>query len=285
LEDMVVAAVQMNALLGETSANLKAITGWTRKAARAKADLVLFPELAITGHWCSGDAWKASQEVPGPAVKEIEDLARKHNLYISVGIGERDAGIQYNTQILAGPSGFIGKQRKLHMSSDEYFYYRGGSEMPVLDAGKCRVGTVICYDNLFPEIPRILALKGAEVVLSPHASRFAKRWKNKGQSRVVAHQKSFYRKVYVSRAYDNGVYYVITNQAGKAGKETNHAGGIMIFDPQGEVVAESETKIIEDEMVVANLEASKYEERRSGRCFNLVTRRPRLFGEISLPTS
>ena len=285
MEDVVVAAVQMNAPVGETESNLKVIGGWTRKAAKAKADLVLFPELAITGHWCSQDAWKASQEVPGPAVNQIEDLAQKHNLYISVGIGERDAGVQYNTQILAGPSGYIGKQRKLHMSSDEYFYYRGGSEMPVLNAGKCRVGTVICYDNLFPEVPRILALKGAEVILSPHASRFAKRWKTKGQSRVVAHQKSFYRQVYASRAIDNGVHYVITNQAGKAGKETNHAGGIMIFDPQGEVVAESKTKVIEHEMVVATLEASKFEERRSGRCFNLVTRRPELFGEISRPTS
>ncbi len=285
MKDIVVAAVQMNGLLGETSSNLKAVSGWTRRAAKSKADLILFPELVITGHWCSQDSWKASQEVPsGWAVMEIERLARKHKLHISVGIGERDAGVQYNTQILAGPSGYVGKQRKLHMSSDEYFYYRGGSEMPVLDAGKCRIGTVICYDNLFPEVPRILALKGAEVILSPHAARFAKKWKKKGQRKIVSKQKSFYRKVYASRAIDNGVYYVITNQAGPAGEETNHAGGIMIFDPQGDVVAESETKIIEDEMVVATLDASKFEERRSGRCFNLITRRPELYGEISRPT-
>jgi len=283
LEDLTVAAIQMNAPLGHVDENLKSIRTWISRAVKSKADLILFPELAITGHWCSTDSWGVSQEVPGGgAIKQVEDLAKKHGVFISVGIGERDRGVQYNCQALVGPGGFVGKQRKLHMSSDEYFYYRGGTEMPVLDAGRCRVGTVICYDNLFPEVPRVLALKGAEVILSPHAGRYGKR--TRGKKKPVAKQKSFYRKAYTSRAFDNGVYYVVTNQAGHAGKDTNHAGGIMIFDPMGEVIAESETKVIEDEMVVAKLEAKAFQDRRSGRCFNLLTRRPGLFGEISRPT-
>jgi predicted amidohydrolase len=274
----------MNAPLGDVVGNLKKIKSWTSKAARAKADLILFPELAISGHWCNTDSWAVSQEVPGGnAVKQIESLAKKHGVYISVGLGERDKSVQYNCQVLVGRGGYIGKQRKLHMSGDEYFYYRGGTEMPVLDAGKCMVGTVICYDNIFPEVPRILALKGAEVILSPHASRFGK-WRNRGQKRAVAGQKRFFRKVYSSRAFDNGVYYVANNQAGQAGEETNHAGGIMIFDPEGEVIAESETKMIEEEMVVAKLSAEAFENRRSRRCFNLLTRRPEIYGEISRST-
>ena len=174
----------MNAPLGDVDGNLKNIKGWTSKAVKAGADLILFPELAITGHWCNTDSWKVSQEVPGgEATKTIGTLAKRHGVYISVGLGERDKGVQYNCQILVGPEGYIGKQRKLHMSSDEYFYYRGGTEMPVLDAGTCRVGTVICYDNMFPEVPRILALKGAEVILSHHAGRFGK-WSNRGQKKV-----------------------------------------------------------------------------------------------------
>ena len=172
MRDLTVAAIQMNAPLGDVAGNLKNIKAWASKAVKAKADLILFPELAITGHWCNTNSWKTSQEVPGgKATGEIEGLAKRHNVYISVGLGERDKGVQYNCQILVGPDGYIGKQRKLHMSSDEYFYYRGGTDMPVLDSGKCRVGTVICYDNMFPEVPRILALKGAEVILSPHAGR------------------------------------------------------------------------------------------------------------------
>ncbi len=284
MEDLVVAAIQMNGLLGQVEQNLEAVRGWASRAAKEGADLMVFPELVITGHWCSTESWKVSQEIPnGPIVGEIEDLAKKHGACISIGMGERDKGVQYNTQILVGPEGYIGKQRKLHMSSDEYFYFRGGTEIPVLDAGKCRLGMVICYDNIFPEVSRILALKGAEVILSPHAARFGK-WRQRGQKKVVANQKKFYRKVYSTRAYDNGVFFVVTNQAGPAGEDTNHAGGIMIFNPEGEVVAESQTKVIEEEMVFAKLEAGLFTKRRSGRCFNLVTRRPELYGEIARPT-
>lgn len=284
MKDLTVAAVQMNAELGRVEDNLRKVRAWTAKASKSAADLVVFPELAITGHWCSSDSWKVSQAVPGgPAVAEVEKLARRHRLHISVGIGEKEQGVQYNTQVLVGPKGYIGKQRKLHMSSDEYFYFRTGTEMPVFDIGKCRIGTVICYDNVFPEVPRILALKGAEVVLSPHAARFGK-WKTRGQRRIVADQKKFYRKVYASRAYDNGVFYVIVNQAGQAGEDTNHAGGTMALDPKGDVVAESKTKVIEEEMVLARLESSLYEKRRSSRCFNLLTRRPEIYGEIARST-
>jgi len=270
MQDLTVAAVQMNAELGRAEKNLRKVRAWTGKASKSGAELVVFPELAITGHWCSSDSWKASQAVPGgPAVVEVEKLARRHKLHISIGIGEKEHGVQYNTQVLVGPKGYIGKQRKLHMSSDEYFYFRTGTEMPVFDIGKCRIGTVICYDNVFPEVPRILALKGAELVLSPHAARFGK-WKARGQRRIVADQKKFYRKVYASRAYDNGVYYIIVNT--------------MILDPQGDVVAESKTKVIEEEMVVARLESSLYEKRRSSRCFNLLTRRPEIYGEIARST-
>ncbi len=283
MRDARIALVQMNGLLGQIERNLKAVEEWTARAADSEAYLVLFPELAVTGHWCSEKSWKASQAIPdGPATKQIESLSAEHDIYISIGMGEKENGIQYNTQILVGPEGFIGKQRKLHMSRDEYFYYRTGTEIPVLDTEKFRVGTVICYDNLFPEVPRILALKGAEVILSPHASRYAK---GKGDQRqVVSNQKDFYRKVYASRAHDNGVFYAAVNQAGCAGEETSHAGASIVFDPQGDVVAESETEIIEPEMVVADLDASRYESRRSSRCFNLLTRRPEIYGELARST-
>ena len=95
--------------------NLKKIKSWTSKAARANADIILFPELAISGHWCNTDSWAVSQEVPGgSAVKQVLSLAKKHGVYISVGLGERDMGVQYNCQVLVGPGGYIGKQRKLN---------------------------------------------------------------------------------------------------------------------------------------------------------------------------
>ncbi len=284
MKDCRIAAVQMNAPLGKIEDNLSSIETWARKAQEQDVDLVVFPELSITGHWCSEDSWKASQPLPdGDASMRIADLAQELDIYISVGIGEREKGVQYNTQALFGPQGYLGKQRKLHMSRDEYFYYRTGTKMPVLETEKCRLGTVICYDNVFPEVPRILAIKGAEVILAPHASRFG-RWDQMKPQQRVADQKAYFRKAYTSRALDNGVFYVVVNQAGKAGKDTNHAGGIMIIDPQGEVIEESKTDKIEPEMVTVELKASVFEKRRCSRCFNLSIRRPEIYGWLTKST-
>ena len=162
-------------------------------------------------------------------------------------------------------------------------HYRPGSDLPVHDTGFCRVGTIICFDIIFPEVARLLALHGAEVLLAPHAARMGK-WRDRGQQRIVRDHKRLWNKVYASRAYDNGAYLVVTNQAGPAGPNTSHAGGIMVFDPWGDVIAESQTKVIEDEMVVCDLDADALLRRRSGSCFPLTVRRPEIYGDLARPT-
>ncbi|HLQ44446.1 MAG TPA: carbon-nitrogen hydrolase family protein [Planctomycetaceae bacterium] len=84
-----------------------------------------------------------------------------------------------------GPHGYLGKQRKLHMSRDEVMFYKGGRDMPVFDIGKCRLGSIICYDNQFPEPARILALRGADILLMPHAARM-KMWTDTPESAAAA---------------------------------------------------------------------------------------------------
>ena len=84
-----------------------------------------------------------------------------------------------------------------------------------------------------------------------------------------------------ARAYDNGCYAVFVNQAGPAGPNTNHAGGTVIYDPRGELVAESQTPTIEDEMVLCTLTAEGLEQARSRRCFPLTVRRPELYGALT----
>ena len=104
-------------------------------------------------------------------------------------MSEKERDIVFNTQVLVGPQGYIGKQRKLHLSRDEVFYYKGGREIPVFDIGPCKVGIVICYDNQFPEVARVLALRGAEVILMPHAGRF-KLWDDTPESEAAARRYS-----------------------------------------------------------------------------------------------
>jgi predicted amidohydrolase len=166
-----VAAVSMNGFLGEPERVLNTMAGWCERASAEKADLVLFPELVIHGH-CTPNTWDLAEPVPdGPSVQRLAQLARRYRMVLCAGLSEKERDIVYNTVVVVGPDGYIGKQRKLHLSRDEVLFYKGGRDLSVFDTGRCRVGIIICYDNQFPEVARVLALRGAEVLLMPHAAR------------------------------------------------------------------------------------------------------------------
>jgi N-carbamoylputrescine amidase len=193
--------------------------------------------------------------------------------------------------VLAGPEGYIGKQRKLHLSRDEVMFYKGGRELAVFDIGKCRVGTGICYDNQFPEVPRILALRGADLLLMPHAAREAG-WEDTPESEAAArrHMFDFYTSSYAQRARENACFCLATDQAGRAGyvdtyardhpNQPHHPGGAFIFGPDGELMAATQTERIRDEMLVLDLDAGLLAQARSHPNYTLRTRRPELFEEL-----
>src|SRR5215471_16871005 len=114
-----VAVVSMNGLLGEPERVLSAIDAWCERAAAEKAELVLFPELVFHGH-CTPNTWQLAEPVQdGPSVTQLMRIARRHQLVACAGLSEKKRDIVYNTQVLVGPAGFLGKQRKLHLSRDE----------------------------------------------------------------------------------------------------------------------------------------------------------------------
>src|SRR3954454_18462994 len=119
-----VAAVSMNGLLGEPEKVLTAIDSWCARATEARAELVLFPELVIHGH-CTPNTWELAEPVSdGPSVRKLEEIAAGLGLVICAGLSEKERDIVFNPQVLVGPQGYIGKQRKLHLSRDEVFYYK-----------------------------------------------------------------------------------------------------------------------------------------------------------------
>ena len=98
----------------------------------------------------------------------LSNQAKKLNLYIVSGFHEIDNNLLYNTSILIGPNGIIGKYRKIHLFMNEFdFFEKGNLGLPVYDIGICRVGMLICFDWVFPEVWRILALKGADIICHP----------------------------------------------------------------------------------------------------------------------
>lgn len=285
-----VAAVSMNGFLGEPERVLKSIDSWCEKVAAAGAELVLFPELVVHGH-CTPNTWELAEPVPdGPSVRRLSEIAHRHNLIVCAGLSEKERDIVFNSQVLVGPGGYIGKQRKLHLSRDEVFYYKGGIEIPVFDVGPFKVGIVICYDNQFPEVARVLALRGAEVILMPHAARF-KVWDDTPESEVAARSYSHnFLKKYALRARENACFAILADQVGRAGyvelwprdseNQPHHAGAALIWGPDGELIATTQQERIREEMIVATLDAAAIAHERALANYMLRTRRPELFGEL-----
>jgi len=285
-----VAAVSMNGYLGAPERVLSAIDGWCERAAAEKVELVLFPELVVHGH-CTPNTFQLAEPVPdGPSVNRLVHIARQHHLVLCAGMSEKERDIVYNTQVLVGPDGFIGKQRKLHLSRDEAFYYKGGRDLPVFDIGPCKVGMVICYDNQFPEIARVLALRGTDVILMPHAARFIL-WEDTPESEAKARRYAYnFLEKYALRARENACFAVLADQAGRAGhvkhwpsdseNQPHHAGAALIWGPDGELLAATQKERIREEMIVATLDANLLGEQRALANYMLRTRRPELFGEL-----
>ena len=285
-----VAAVSMNGFLGEPERVLRAIDAWCERVAAEGVELVLFPELVVHGH-CTPNTWELAEPVPdGPSVRRLEEIARRRRLVICAGLSEKERDIVFNTQVLVGPQGHIGKQRKLHLSRDEVFYYKGGREIPVFDVGPCKVGIIICYDNQFPEVARVLALRGAEVLLMPHAGRF-KLWDDTPESEAAARRYSHeFLKKYALRARENACFAVLADQAGRAGyvdlwprdseNQPHHAGAALIWGPDGELIAATQEERIREERIVATLDAALLARERALANYMLRTRRPELFGEL-----
>jgi predicted amidohydrolase len=285
------ALVQHASPVGRKAANLEATIAWARQAKEAGAALVCFPELNITGHAGHARMVMEAEPVPeGESVRTLAELARELDLFICAGIAEDDRGIHYNTQFIVGPEGYLGKQRKVHLSADEYFFFRGGTKLPVFDLPFARVGIIICYDNGFPEMARCLAVDGAELILAPHAARFGA-WPEDEEERrnAVRRVKENWRLVHCCRAYDNGVFSAVCNTAGRSaldieGVEANHAGGCLVVSPKGQVVAESQSEDITEELLVVELDGELVAERRRQACFSLQTRKPEVFGALVRPT-
>ena len=291
MESFKIALVQHSSPVGAKAENLKATVSWVKKASKAGAALVCLPELGISGHAGHPAMVEQAEPVPGgQAVAVLSGLAGDLGIHICAGICEDDRGIHYNTQFIVGPEGYVGKQRKVHLSGDEYFYFRGGTALPVFDLPFARVGIIICYDSTFPEVARCLAVQGAELLLASHAARFGN-WPRDAQSRrkAVRRSKDNWARVHACRALDNGCYVALCNTAGRSavgikGVEANHAGGCMVFDPRGSLFAESRSRDIRDEMLVAHLDGQIVAQRRSQACFNLQTRRPEVYRALAEPT-
>jgi predicted amidohydrolase len=165
-----VAAVQMNPRLGDLVGNRQAILNWLREAAATGAKLIVFPECSLGGYVFNTreEGERAAEPIPGPTSVALAAACAELGVYAMVGMLETAGRALYNSALLTGPAGLVAIYRKTHLpvlGVDRFV--RAGDSLRVVETPVGVLGPLICYDLRFPEVPRVLALQGAEILVHP----------------------------------------------------------------------------------------------------------------------
>ena len=168
---MRIACVQMEPIIGAKSDNVARSVALLAKAADRGAELVVLPELANTGYVFESQAEAASLAEPVPSGETTRiwcEVAADKHIHIVAGIAEQVGDTLFNSAVLIAPSGFVGVYRKMHLWGDEKKVFAPGDlGFPVYETALGRIGIGICYDGWFPEMYRLQALAGAEIICVP----------------------------------------------------------------------------------------------------------------------
>ena len=165
---------QLDCSSREVATNIATTVEAIEVAASAGASLVVLPELAATGYRLERQTLLASAESvhsPGPVLRAWSEQARRHHVVVVGGFAEIANGELFNAAAVIAPDGtIIGTYQKLHLFGDERNVFTAGSRgLPIFEVGDVRLGVALCYDLRFPEVLRVLALRGAGVVAVPTA--------------------------------------------------------------------------------------------------------------------
>ena len=296
------AAVQFNHAAGDKAFNFNRIRSFVDEASTAKVDLLAFPEMCITGYWhvrklSRPEIESLAEPVPsGTSTQELLRLSSKHNMTIGAGLIEiTESGTLCNTYVVAMPDGRVAFHRKLHCFISEHMAC--GDEYTVFDIPRgAQVGVLICYDCNIGENVRIMALKGAEILLAPHQTGGCdtpsprcmgkidpELWHNrdKNPEAIEAEFRGPKGREWLmhwlpARAHDNGLFLIFSNGVGIDDDEVR-TGNAMILDPYGDIL--TETWRARDDMVVADLDPGLLDMCTGHRW--IKTRRPSLYGLLT----
>ena len=305
MNDLRAATVQFQHMSGDKAANMKTVGRLTAEAAKQGAELVVFPEMCLTGYWHLRNLPKADLEalaetVPeGKCTQALLELARGHHLSVGAGLIERgEDGRLFNSYVVAMPDGRTVRHRKLHAFINEHISC--GDDYTVFDLPNgTRAGILICYDCNLGENVRINALRGVEVLIAPHQTGGCATpsprcmgaidvalWENRekdpeaiGAEFRGPKGREWLMKWLPARAHDNGIYLIFSNGVGRDDNEVR-TGNSMILDPYGDVLAE--TWKAGEEVVTADLKA-----KTRAMCTGvrwIRSRRPDLYADVATPT-
>jgi len=162
------ACIQMDLEFGAIEKNTKKTVRLINEAADNGAQLIVLPELCVSGYVFTNreEAFAYSEKIPeGFSCREWIKVSKARKVYVIAGVSELDGGKLYNSAVLFGPEGYIGKYRKLQLWEDEFLWYEPGDiGLPVFKTPIGRIGMLICADMWYQETYRILTVSGADII-------------------------------------------------------------------------------------------------------------------------
>jgi predicted amidohydrolase len=272
-----IACVQMDVAIGDIEANRRTIVDRMRAATEAGAQLIIFPECALTGYCFDSleEAAAFAEPIDGPSSEVLAEACREAGTYAIVGFIEKDGSDFYNSATVVGPSGVIGSYRKVHLPflGVDRFLEPGNRPFEILELPFGKVGINICYDASFPEAARTLKLLGAELIILPT------NWPT-GAWRTAEF-------VINARSCENHVNFAAVNRVGVE-RGWQFIGRSKVVDFNGDTLGEASRD--SEEILFAGVDLP---EANNNKIINvagayeidrLADRRPELYGAISAST-
>jgi N-carbamoylputrescine amidase len=253
-EKFCVGLVQMSAT-PDPEKNLQRATEHVRNAAKSGAQIVCLPELFQTQYFCQREdpaLFDLAEPIPGPVTAQLSALAKELGIVLVASLFEkRAAGIYHNTAVMFDANGELrGIYRKMHIPDDplyyeKYYFTPGDLGFRAFDTNVGRVGTLVCWDQWYPEGARLTALQGAHLIFYPTAIG----WHPSEKAEFGVAQHDAWRTIQRAHAIANGIYVAVVNRVGfetgnirgdsAPGPGLEFWGGSFLCDPFGRVIAEA----------------------------------------------
>jgi predicted amidohydrolase len=238
------ALAQISSQREDKKANLKKIEKLTLQAKEQGANLVIFPEMSLTGYVIRDQLYELAETIPGPTTTTVESLARKTGMHIIFGMPElskKTEATMYNTAVFIGPKGLVGTYHKMHLPTHSVFeekrYFRPGYQTAAFNTALGDIGLCICYDIFFPEVTRLTRLAGAKLIVCISASPSVRR--------------SYFETLTAARALENTAYLAYVNLVGVE-DGLQFWGGSRLINPAGDIVAKA--KYDEEDLVFCEVD-------------------------------
>lgn len=244
-----VAACQMEILMGDLEENAREVERFLKIAAKNGADIIVFPECALTGYSIESreEAELLSLTLDSEYIKNFKKLCQEFQVYAIIGFIERDGDKLYNSAVLLGPDDFQALHRKIHTSfvGIDRYVDEGDIPLKVYELPFGKIGFYICYDHNFPETARTLALDGAQLLC------ISTNWNEQAKHIALALSKV--------RAFENNVFIACADRIGIE-RGNRFIGLSHITNQYGTLVAQAGE--FQEEIIFARLNLDLADEKK-----------------------